>query len=66
MDAQNYKNLCPKVFDFYRILKMQCAKKILLNLELFFDIVLYCTKRRCSQIEPQLKVEIEDGRKVIL
>ena len=28
----------------------------------FFCFVLYCTKRRCSQIKPQLKVEIEDGR----
>jgi len=28
----------------------------------FFVIVLYCTKRRCLQIEPQLKVEIEDER----
>ena len=23
--------------------------------------VLYCTKRRCSQIKPQLKVKIKDG-----
>ena len=23
---------------------------------------LYCTKRRCSQIKPQLKVKKEDGR----
>ena len=28
----------------------------------FFVFVLYCTKIRCSQIKPQLKVEIEDGR----
>ena len=32
--------------------------KLLVNLESFFVIVLYRTKRRCSQ----LKVEIEDGR----
>ena len=28
----------------------------------FFIDFLYCTKKRCSQIKPQLKVEIEDGR----
>ena len=28
----------------------------------FFVIILYCTKRRCSQIEQQLKVEIEYRR----
>ncbi len=32
----------------------------------FFIIFFYCTKRRCSQIKPQLKVEIEDGRLVII
>ena len=26
-----------------------------------YFFVLYCTKRRCSEIKPQLKVEIEDG-----
>ena len=26
----------------------------------FFVFVLYCAKRRCSQINPQLKVETED------
>ena len=25
---------------------------------------LHCTKRRCSKIKPQLKVEIEDGCEV--
>ena len=28
----------------------------------FFVFVLYGTKRRYSQLKPQLKVEIEDGR----
>ena len=28
----------------------------------FFVFVLYCTKRRCSKIKPQLNVEIEDVR----
>ena len=47
MDAQNYKKkLYPKAFDF-------CE-----NSADFF--VKYCIKRRCSQIEPQLKVKIED------
>ena len=27
----------------------------------FFAIVLYCTKRRCSHIEPHFKVKIKDG-----
>ena len=29
--------------------------------KLFFIIVLYCKKRRCSQTAPQLKFETEDG-----
>ena len=33
---------------------------------LIFLIVLHCTKRRCSQIEPQLKVEIHDEREALL
>ena len=28
-----------------------------------FVFVLFCSKRRCSQIKSQLKVETEDGRK---
>jgi len=28
----------------------------------FFVVVLYCTKRKFPQIEPQFKVEIEDWR----
>ena len=60
MNVKNYKNLCPTVFDFCKIKKMR--EKILLNPRTFlFVIVLYYTKRRCSQIEPQLKVKIEDG-----
>jgi len=55
MNAQNYTNLCSTEFDFCKILKMR--KKSYLIRELF-----YCTKKRCSQIEPQLKVELEDGR----
>ena len=48
MDAQNYKNLCPKVFDFVKILKMRKTDIIY-----FFNllIILYCTKRRCVQLE---------------
>ena len=30
------------------------------------NFLLYCTKRSCSQIKPQLKVEIEDGRSLVL
>jgi len=36
-------------------------EKILANPRIFFVFILYCTKRRSSQITPQLKVEIEDG-----
>jgi len=36
--------------------KNYCKIRKLLN----FLLILY-TKRRCSQIKPQLKVEIEDG-----
>ena len=52
-------SVCPFVSH-----KRQNAKpigKILLNPRTFFVIVLYFTKRRCSQTEPKLKVEIEDG-----
>ena len=52
--------MCLKVFYFCKILKMR--EKILWNPQTFFVFVLYCTKRRCSQIKPQLKVQIEDGR----
>ena len=61
MNDQNFKNLCLKVFYFWKIFKMR--KKILWNPQTFFVFVLYCTKRRCSEIKPQLKVEIREGRK---
>ena len=59
MDAKNYKNVYPKVFDFCKILK--CATKYY-EIPKLFCFVLFCTKWRYSQIKPQLKVEIEDGR----
>jgi len=31
----------------------------------FFVIVIYWTKRRYLQLEPHLKVEIEDGREAL-
>ena len=37
-------------------------EKILLNPQTFVCFVLYCTKRKCSHIKPQLKVEIDNGR----
>ena len=48
--------MCSKFFDFWTNIKI--------NFEVreFFSIVLYLTKRKCSPIEPQLKVEKEDGR----
>ena len=49
------------VSKFYIFVKFwRCAKKILWNAQNFFVFVLYCTKRRCLQIKPQLKVEIEN------
>ena len=40
--------------------------KIWLNPGIFVAIDLYCTKRSCSQIKPQLKVQIKDGREAPL
>ena len=54
-------NLCLKVFYFCKVLKMR--EKNIMKSANFFVFVLYCTKRRCSEIKPQLKVEIEDVRK---
>ena len=62
MDAQNYKNVCPKVIDFCKFLKLREKYYDSFNFCLFV-IVLYCTQRRCSQIKPQLKVGIEDVSK---
>ena len=59
INDQNFKNLCLKVFYF------ENAQKILWNPQTFFVFDLYCTKRRCSEIKPQLKVEIEDGRSLV-
>ena len=60
MDAQNYENVSPKNVDLCKILKIH--EKILFNPGTFiFVIVLYFKKRRCSQIEPQWKVQIKDG-----
>jgi len=36
--------------------------KIIIKTVNLFVLVLYFTKRRCSQIEPHFRVEIEDGR----
>ena len=47
IDAQNNNNLCPKVLNFCKFLKMHA--QILLNLRtLFLITILFCTKRRCS------------------
>jgi len=40
-------------------------EKILRNPQTYCIVFsLYFTKRRCSQIKPKLKVEIEDGREI--
>ena len=51
------KDLYLKLFNFVKFGK--CAKKYY---EIRKNLFLYFTKRRCSQIKPQLKVEKEDGR----
>ena len=52
------KGCIQKLLIFVKFKK--CAKKYLKIRELFFVIVLYCTKRRCSEIDQQLKVKVED------
>jgi len=46
-----------------RITSLGNPQKIFLNAQTFIVIVLYCTKRRCSQKILQLKVQIKYGRK---
>ena len=55
-DAQNYKNVSPKLFNF---LKFKSPQKIYYLIQKFvcYSLILY--KKRCSQIEPQFKVELE-------
>ena len=60
MHDQNFKNVCLKVFYFCYF--ENARKKYNEIRKLLFCFVLYCTKRRCSQIKPRLKVEREDGR----
>jgi len=60
MNDPNFKNLCLKVFLFLK--NFENAQKNIMKSANFFVFVLYCTKRRCSEVKPQLKVEIEDGR----
>ena len=49
------KHVSPKAFDLRNFKNAQ--KKIFENPRTFFCIVLHCTKKRCSQTEPQLKVK---------
>ena len=52
-----------KIFNFRK--KFENAQKnIMKSANFFFVFVLYCRKRRCFEIKPQLKDEIEDGREV--
>ena len=51
------------VFKSFLFLKnFENAQKNIMKSANFFVFVLYCTKRRCSEIKPQLKAEKEDGR----
>ena len=59
MNDQNFKNMCLKLFIFVNFAN---ARKNNMKSANFFVFVLYCTKRRRSEIKPELKVEIEDGR----
>ena len=52
----------PKFFVRPHVKNFENAQKNIMKSAHFFVFVLYCTKRRCSEIKPQLKVEIEDGR----
>ena len=51
--------ICVKSFLFLK--NFENARKNIIKSANFFVFALYCTKRRCSEIKPQLKVEIEDG-----
>ena len=55
------KSSIQKLLFLCEILKLRKKKYFNIH-ELIFVIFLYCTKRRYSQIEPQLKVKIEEGR----
>ena len=57
MAAKNYKNFTPIFFYFCKILKID-GKNIIKSAK-FVVIVLYCTKRKYSKIDPQLKVDID-------
>ena len=52
--------ICVK--NFFIFVNFGNSRKNIMKSANFFVFVLYCTKRRCSEIKPQLKVEIEDGR----
>ena len=56
IDTQNFKHLSPKFFRF--LLNFENPQKQSLNLQTFlFVVVLYCTKKRYSHIELQLKLK---------
>ena len=50
------------MFKSFFLKNFENAQKNIMKSANFFVFVLYCTKRRCSEIKPQLKVEIKDGR----
>ena len=58
MGALNYKNVCPKVFNFCEILKM---RKKYYQIREFFMFLFYMVQGEDAhrQTEPQLKVDIE-------
>ena len=53
------QNLSQKYLDFLKNFKYLRKKITSRNI---FVLVFYCTKRKCTQTEPQLKVKIKDGR----
>ena len=45
---------------YFIFVNFENARKNIMKSANFFVFVLNCTKRRCTQIKPQFKVEIED------
>ena len=52
--------ICVSKFLFLK--NFENVQKIIMKSANFFVFVLNCTKRSYSEIKPQLKVEIADGR----
>ena len=58
-ERTKFQKYCLKVFI---LVKFENERKNIMKSANFFVFVLYCSKRRCSQIKLQIKVEIENGK----